>query len=298
MKRQWLITLGLATWLVGCGGEVPTTIACLPTGTGTAVVPAPKATPKASAKPVAKKPAAVASAKPGAAPTAKPAPTASASATAPDPVAAEPDAMDLLKEVQTTTLGHTSLKGSISTYEMKADKSKTNAGKFNLLNQGTTYKLDCTSHTRPNNVGSKTLLVFGEPNAKVKPAGFLSIVTVTLALTDSNLISLNNITLDKILTHGVLDRVTNGEYEAELAGTTTINGDKITMVKVQKTSGANPLFADADYEYVGFDENKLYRMWALYAKPELALPQNNLLFQTTVNEATPGGTIPADQLKL
>ncbi|MBC7542975.1 MAG: hypothetical protein H7338_09620, partial [Candidatus Sericytochromatia bacterium] len=287
------VTLGLATWLMGCGSETPTTQVCLPAANEAAVVPAPKPTGKPTAKPPVKKPTTTASAKPGSTPPAKPAAGASA---APEPEA--PDAMDILNEVKTVTLGQTSLRGTISNYEMKFDKSKTSSSTFKMQSQGLSYRLECSAHSKPSNVGSKTVLVYGQPTARVKPAGLLSLVTVTLALTDANLLSQNGITLDKILSHGILERLTNGEYDVEQAGTTTIGSDKITILKATKNSGPNPLFADADYEYVGFDEKKLYRMWALYAKPELALPQNNLLYQVTVTGLETGVTIAAAAFKL
>jgi hypothetical protein len=275
-----------------CNGESPPTTPASVAPTVTAATPKPSARP--TAKPTAK-PSAKPSARPSGAATPKPGASAKPSATPSEKPA--DDALALLDEVKSQSLGG-SMKATITSYEMKIDKSKSTSGTFNLQVQDTSYRLDCIKHSKPNNVGSKTVLVYGQDSARVKPAGLLSVVTVTLKLSDSNLISLNGITLDKILSHGVLERVTGGGYTAEVAGKTKIGDDNITLIKLKPESGTHPLSDSADFEYVGFDDNKLYRMWAMYAKPELGLPQNNLLYQVTVDTAEPNVTISPDAFKL
>lgn len=292
-KHVAALALGLSLVAVAaCSGESPT--APVPPITPAAAAPTPKPTARPTAKPTAR-PTAKPTAKPSGKATPKPT-TSSKPTTKPSEAPAE-DALALLDEVKAATLGG-AMKATISTYEMKADKSKTNSATFNLQVDDTRYRLDCIKHTKPNNVGSKTVLVYGEDSARVKPTGLLSLVTVTLKLTDSNLISLNGITLDKILSHGVLERVTGGGYTAEVAGKTKIGTDAITLVKLKPESGTHPLSADADFEYVGFDDNKIYRMWALYGKPELGLPQNNLLYQITVDSAETDATIDPSVFKI
>ncbi len=298
------MTRGLATVLGllllsanGCGAEVPATATeiCPPVPIA-AAAPTPK--PATTAKP-GSKPTAKPTAKPATGtPTPKPGASASAKPADPDPAPAADDPFELLNAVKEYSLGQPSMKATISSYEMKADKSKSNTATFNLQVQGDSYRLDCIKHTKSNNVGSKTVLVYGQDSARVKPTGLLSLVTVTLKLTDANLISQNGITLDKILSHGVLERVTSGGYTAEVAGKTKIGNDPVTLIKLRPESGDHPLTKDADYEYVGFDDNNMYRMWGLYGKAELGLPQNNLLYQITVDSAEAGAPVSPDVFKL
>lgn len=88
-------------------------------------------------------------------------------------------------------------------------------------------------------------------------------IKLDLDKTDERVVSANGYLADKIDMVGLISRLSSG-YNAELVGTTTIEGKKVNILKVT-TQGTNSLDARIQHEYLGYEpDNFSVRLWELY----------------------------------
>lgn len=88
-------------------------------------------------------------------------------------------------------------------------------------------------------------------------------IKLDLDKTDERVVSANGYLADKIDMVGLISRLSSG-YDAELVGTTTIEGKKVNILKVT-TQGTNSLDARIKHEYLGYEpDNFSVRLWELY----------------------------------
>lgn len=90
-------------------------------------------------------------------------------------------------------------------------------------------------------------------------------IKLDLAKNDSRVISNNGYPGDKIDLFGVSQRMATG-YDAELVGTTDLNGTTLNVLKVT-TSGSNQMDDRISYEYLGYEpDTHAIRLWEAYDK--------------------------------
>lgn len=90
-------------------------------------------------------------------------------------------------------------------------------------------------------------------------------IKLDLSKTDDRVVSNNGYTGDKIDLFGVSSRMANG-YDAQLVGTTQLNGTKLNVLKVT-TKGTNSLDDRVGYEYLGYEpDTHAIRLWEAYDK--------------------------------
>jgi outer membrane lipoprotein-sorting protein len=127
-------------------------------------------------------------------------------------------------------------------------------------------KLEMTAHsTKASSVGTKLTYTSNTGKVKVRPAGILSIVTTELAMDDDRIVSPNGYTPDETDIFGLVSRLSQPVYEAELEGKTTLNGSEIYLLKVTRSSGKNELDERIIYEHIGFDANTyIVKLWETF----------------------------------
>jgi hypothetical protein len=286
--------------LVACGADPGTSPAVPATGQAAALMPVVTATPtpKPTAKPTAKKttqtktPAKTApSSKPTASASTKPTEKAS-----PTPAPKAADAMQALSDLKQTLDGQQTTQSWNTVTDNKKDGSKTVRTKSLTRTQAPgSYRLEVLDSTNSTKVGSKAVFTYGDRQVKVKPGGVLGIVTLTLPMSDEKALSLNGWQVNQFVVKGVLDRLTGGGYDAAVAGTTTVSGTELKVLKV--TSAHNTLDADIAYELIGYDAEQNVRLWAVYGKPSLGLPQD-LMYQLVTEKIEVNVNLAADTFKL
>jgi hypothetical protein len=242
------------------------------------------------------KPAAKATAKPAA--TAKTAPKAAASAQ-PRKAAATPtaeSAADLLASVKAASLAMTSFEADLLSEEQRFDKSVSTTSHLALLyKQPGQYRFACTKSTKADNTGVRMVYRMGDKEVQVRPSGLLSLLAVKLPLTDTRIVTLNGYSLDQITMEGLLNRLASGSYHAERAGTVSVGGETLTLLKLTGDSRAfDPHIA---YEVIGFDAARHYRYWEAHAKPELGVPGDSL-HRLTITRVVPNAPLAADAFSI
>lgn len=118
-------------------------------------------------------------------------------------------------------------------------------------------------------------------------------IKLDLAKTDSRVVSNNAYTGDNIDLFGVSKRMSSG-YDAELIGTTSLNGTKINVLKVS-TKGSNTLDDRISYEYLGYEpDTHAIRLWECYDKSGSKDP----FFRMSLLEISFPSTMPDSTFKL
>jgi hypothetical protein len=202
----------------------------------------------------------------------------------------------LLQDIMSASFGQPSFQARISATEVKHDGRETIVSEASLTYRGPgSYRLEMLKSTKAAFQGAKLIFHAGETSVKVRPGGLLKFLPLTLPLADPQLLSLNGYRLDQVTGHGVLERVIGPDYEIKVHGKATVGGDAVQILKV--TAPANSLDKRIAYEYIGFDEQHHYRLWAAYGDPSLRLP-SDLLYQMTVDEVTPGVPVSEATFKL
>ncbi|HEY9841805.1 MAG: hypothetical protein ACAI44_02445 [Candidatus Sericytochromatia bacterium] len=114
-------------------------------------------------------------------------------------------------------------------------------------------------------------------------------IKLDLPKNDERVTSNNGYTADVIDLFGVSKRMSAG-YEAELVGTTQLNGTTLNVLKVS-TSGSNTLDARIGYEYLGYEpETHAIRLWEAYDKngskdPYYRMVLNEISYPASVPES-------------
>jgi hypothetical protein len=202
----------------------------------------------------------------------------------------------LLQTIMAESLGQPSFQARISATEVKHDGRETIVSEAALTYRGPgSYRLEMLKSSKAAFQGAKLIFHSGEKTVKVRPGGLLKFLPLTLPLADPQLLSLNGYRLDQITGHGVLERLHDPAYEIRLHGKATVAGTPVQILKV--TAAANTLDRRIAYEYVGFDEQHRFRMWAAFGDPALRLP-SDLLYQLTVDEVQPGVPVSDATFKL
>lgn len=115
-------------------------------------------------------------------------------------------------------------------------------------------------------------------------------IKLDLSKTDERVASNNGYTADKIDLFGVSSRMSSG-YEAELVGTTQLNGKTINIIKVS-TTGTNTLDDRISYEYLGYEPDTFaIRLWECYDKsgskdPYYRMVLSEIAFPATLPNST------------
>lgn len=205
------------------------------------------------------------------------------------------DADEMLQEAIATLQTTQTYKATVSIYDQIANGSKAAATrKLSLTYKAPgKHRIDIVETTNPIQNGMKLSFTVGEPNAKIRGGGLLGVVAMTLALNDDKLTTQNDWRLDHVVGEGIANRLKSG-YKAEVAGTTTVGGEQVTVLKL--TTANNALSSAIDYELFGIDGNKMMRLWSCYAKAELNLP-NNLLYQMSLDQFTPNVSVSDDTFR-
>lgn len=196
------------------------------------------------------------------------------------------DGRHLLQAIKTASFGQPSFQARIQATEVKHDGRETIVSEASLTYRGPgSYRLEMLKSSKAAFQGAKLIFHTGERTVQVRPGGLLKFLPLTLPLNDPQLLSLNGYRLDQVTGHGVLERFESPAYELTVHGNATVGGDPVQILKV--TSAANTLDRRIAYEYIGFDDDGRYRLWAAFADPALGLP-SDLLYQLTVETVTPG----------
>ncbi len=92
-------------------------------------------------------------------------------------------------------------------------------------------KIDVVSSSDTSQVGAK--LAYSDPStAKVRPAGGLSFVSISLPMTDNKLLSGRKYQLNQIDLAATVQRLTKSGTKAKLAGQTTVGGSKVVLLEI------------------------------------------------------------------
>lgn len=114
-------------------------------------------------------------------------------------------------------------------------------------------KLEVLEHNNPNTVGAKVSFFRGSGKAMVRPGGVLKFITKELNMNDSNIVTPNNYTPEKVDLFALNERFSQSSYKAEISGKTTLEGKEIYLLKI--TNANNDLDPRISYEIIGFDPN-------------------------------------------
>lgn len=149
------------------------------------------------------------------------------------------------------------------TAEKIEKKLSTGAVSTNLINMSSkapnTVRIDIIESTS-GSAGVSAMYTSGQGD-KVKIKKLF--IKLDLDKTDERVVSANGYLADEIDMVGLIGRLSKG-YEAELVGTTTIEGKKINILKVT-TQGTNSLDERIQHEYLGYEpDNFSVRLWELY----------------------------------
>jgi hypothetical protein len=119
------------------------------------------------------------------------------------------------------------------------------------------------------NVGTKLMYTSGDNGkVKVRPAGLLSVVTTDLDKTDDRIANINGYPLDETDFFGMTKRFTNTDYEAEVIGSSKVNGEDVYVLKIINSKG-NTLDSRIKFEYIYFEPSTFnIRGWEAYADSE------------------------------
>ncbi|MFN8672958.1 MAG: hypothetical protein U0457_12870 [Candidatus Sericytochromatia bacterium] len=154
---------------------------------------------------------------------------------------------------------------TVEKYEKALSGTKEQTQKLKVLGKKPgKVKFDILEHTNPNSVGAKLTYVRGSGKATVRPGGALKFITKELDMNDSNITSPNEYTPEQMDFFGLVDRLSNSAYKAELNGKTTIDGKELFLLKI--TSSNNSLDSKITYEIIGFDGSTFQPLlWEVYA---------------------------------
>ncbi len=149
------------------------------------------------------------------------------------------------------------------TAEKIEKKLSTGAVSTNLINMSSkapnTVRIDIIESTS-GSAGVSAMYTSGQGD-KVKIKKLF--IKLDLDKTDERVVSANGYLADEIDMVGLIGRLSKG-YEAELVGTTTVEGKKINILKVT-TQGTNSLDERIQHEYLGYEpDNFSVRLWELY----------------------------------
>ena len=206
------------------------------------------------------------------------------------------DGRELLHAIKAASFGQPSFQARINATEVKHDGRETIVSSAALTYRGPgSYRLEMLQSTRTTFQGAKLIFHTGEATVQVRPGGLLKFLPLRLPLADPQLLSLNGYRLDQVTGHGVLDRISDPTYDIRLHGKATVAGDAVEILKV--TAPATTLDRRIAFEYIGFDSQQRYRLWAAYADPALRLP-SDLLYQMTVDEVRTDAPVTDAAFKL
>ena len=209
---------------------------------------------------------------------------------------AAPDAAAQLLQVQAAMAALTSYRMQVSGTDARKDGSLTTRTQVGITYQAPgDYRFDVQTSTIALAVGSHTIFHTGGSTVQAKAGGILGLVTLTLPLTDSKVVSANNWTYDKLLMHAVVDRAISGGGTVSAAGTATLGGDALTVLKV--ATPANALDPDIAYELIGYDAGHHVRLWACYAGAGIKAA-SGLLYQSAIEQFTANPAVPDGTFKL
>ncbi|MBC7544669.1 MAG: hypothetical protein H7338_18255 [Candidatus Sericytochromatia bacterium] len=206
------------------------------------------------------------------------------------------DARSILAAIKVASFGPATFIAKVQATEVKADGTATIVSTASLLFRGPgSYRLDMLSSTKAAFQGAKLIFHAGESTVSVRPGGVLKFLPLHLQLSDPQLLSLNGYRLDQVTGHGVLDRLSEPDYDVTLHGRASVAGESLQVLRV--SSPDNRLDRRIAQEFIGFDDQHRLRLWSVYAAPALGLPQG-LLYQMTVDDFHAGVTHPPDAFRL
>lgn len=158
-------------------------------------------------------------------------------------------------------------------FEVLVDKSEKNLKTGDVLVSGIhlwaikpdQVKLELTAHSKnPGSVGTKLTYTSNSGKVRVRPTGVLSLVTTELDMSDDRIISPNGYEPDKTDIFGMVKRLSQPNYEAELTGKTSIDGNELYLLKITP-KGNNDLDPKIKYEQLGFDPKTfVVKLWETY----------------------------------
>lgn len=267
-----------------CGAPSPSSPADCPP----AVTPARPAAPTPVASTAAKavkqtKKASTTPSAPGTKPTAGKPATGGKTDTGSGPAAPAPasdEAETLFTAMRDKVGGATSYIATVNVIDNNKNKVKTTKStlKITFKDPGN-HRIDIVDTNNALTKGGKMFFRMGEPKAKLRPGGILGVALMDMALNDTTITTGCEWRLDQVVAGGLASRFASG-YKVELAGTSTIAGETMKILKVV-AEGTNSLDSDIDYEHIGVDGDNMLRYWAVYGKPGVKVP-NLLMWQMTM----------------
>lgn len=286
IRHSWgtAVAALLAVAATACGNPGPATPAACPSvvapaPTAAKVVKQTKKTTHSSApatttsKPTSGKPAST-----------KPAPTGTPATDTGDPADPAPagdDAETLFAAMRDKVGGATSYIATVNVTDNNKNKPKTTTSTLKITFKAPgSHRIDILDTNNPLTKGGKMAFKMGEAKAKLRPGGILGVALMDMALNDTTITTGCEWRLDQVVAGGLASRFASG-YHVEIAGTSTIAGETMTILKVV-AEGTNSLDSDIDYEHIGIDSSHMLRYWAVYGKPGVKVP-NLLMWQMTMN---------------
>ncbi len=152
-------------------------------------------------------------------------------------------------------------------------------------------KLEVLYHTTSSSIGAKLHFVVGSGKITVRPGGALSFITKELDQTDSNIISANGYTPEKVDLLTLAKRFSDTSYKVELTGKTTIGGNDVYLLKITN-SGTNTLDPRIKFETLGFDPKTFeVKLWEVYSASSETEPFMRITMKSfTVLDSIPDST--------
>lgn len=210
-------------------------------------------------------------------------------ATPPKQTAKEKGALELkklLEKVRTAPF----IQASVEKIEKNLKTGKVTTNKLTMYTkQPNMVKIE-VSFSSSGASGAKVLYNSGVGSKiKIRPGGNLSFVTTELDKKDERVVSNNGYPLDDTDFFGVVRRMSSG-YDAELIGTTTLNGKKIQILKLT-TSGTNTMDSRVTHEHIGYDPQTYgIVLWEMYneagsKEPYFRLTLPTLEFPSSIEES-------------
>ncbi|MBC7474415.1 MAG: hypothetical protein H7263_09000 [Candidatus Sericytochromatia bacterium] len=152
-------------------------------------------------------------------------------------------------------------------------------------------KIDVLYHTTSSSIGAKLHFVVGSGKITVRPGGALSFITKELDQTDSNIVSANGYTPEKVDLLTLAKRFSDTSYKAELTGKTTIDGNDVYILKITN-SETNTLDPRIKFETLGFDPKTFeVKLWEVYSASSETEPFMRITMKSfTVLDSIPDST--------
>jgi len=199
----------------------------------------------------------------------QPAPAAVQQQAAPQaPAAQSPDAIaaDLLNKTRMKFGQLQSFAGTLDAFE-KNEKGTTRM-KLKILFQGPTdTKLEILEHSNGLFTGAKLFYKIGSGNVTGRPGGLMSMMKLTVPMSDERISSRRGYRLDQIDIAAIVNRLVNPDLKPKVMGKTNVGGREIIVLEFPAQNHMDPAITR---ELLGIDmQDHFVRIHEMYAGPEL-----------------------------